>query len=66
MVEEIQVVEIELESIAKMSGHEGAHENYEEEDVKEEFKEIQRMVKVMYEDFMEKETGEGSKHPHRE
>ena len=27
---------------------------------------MQRMVKVMYEAFMAKEIGEGSKHPHRE
>ena len=38
VVEEIQAAEIELESKAKMSGHEGAHENSEEEDVKKEFK----------------------------
>ena len=49
-----------------MSGHEGAHEHSEEEDFKKEFKEMQRMVEPMYEDVMAKETGEGSKHPHRE
>ena len=59
MVEDIQAIEMDLESIAKMLGHEGAHENYEEEDVKKEFKEMQWMVKLMYEYFMEKETGEG-------
>ena len=48
MIEEIQAAEIELESMTKMSGHEGTHEHSEEEDVKREFKEIQRMVKVMY------------------
>ena len=66
MVEGIQAAEIELRSTAKMSGHEGAHEHSKEEDVKKDFKEMQRMVKLMYEDFMAKETGEGSKHPHRE
>ena len=38
MIEEIQDAEIELESIAKISGHEGTHEHSEEEDVKREFK----------------------------
>ena len=41
-----------------MLGHEGAHENSKEEDDKKEFKEIQRMVKLMYEAFMAKEVGE--------
>ena len=49
-----------------MSGHEGAHEHSKEENVKKEFKQIQRMEKLMYEAFMAKETGEGSKHPHKE
>ena len=66
VVEEIQVAEIELESIAKMSGHEAAHEHSEEEDVKKDFKEMKRMVKLMYEYFMAKDVGEGSKHPHKE
>ena len=38
MIEEIQVAEIDLESTAKMSNHEGTHEHSEEEDVKREFK----------------------------
>ena len=56
VVEEIQSAEIELESTAKMSGHEGTHENSEEDDVKREFKEMQIMVKFMYESFMAKEA----------
>ena len=43
-----------------------AHENSEEEDFKKDFKEAKRMVEPIYEDFMAKETREGSKHPHRE
>ena len=38
VIEEIQDTYIELESIAKMSGHEGTHEHSEEGDVKREFK----------------------------
>ena len=49
-----------------MSGQEGKHEHSEEEDVKRDFKEMQIMVKVMYESFMAKEVGEGSKPPHGE
>ena len=66
VIEEVQAAETELEANAKMSSYEETHENSEEEDVKREFKEMQRMVKVTYEYFMAKEIGEGSKHPHRE
>ena len=66
MIEEVPAAEVELESKVKISGYEETHEHSKEEDVKREFKEMQIMVKVIYEAFMEKEVEEGSKHPHGE
>ena len=63
VIEGVQATKVELESKAKISSYEETHENFEEEDVKRDFKEMQRMVKVMYEAFIAEKTREFSKPP---
>ena len=56
VIEEVQTSK-ELESLAIMLVYEETHEHSEEEDVKRDFKEMQRMVKVMYEAFIVEKAG---------
>ena len=64
VIEKVQESEVEIESLAIMSGAGETHGHSEEEDVKRYLKYIQRMVKIMFDAFTAKRTREGSKPPH--
>ena len=66
LIEEVQAPAYELESIAIMSSVGEREGHSEEDDVKREFNDINRIVKIMFDAFTVGMEGEGFKPPHGE
>ena len=64
LIEEVQASKAELKSIAIMSGVGETQVHSEEDDVKRDFNDIKRMVKIMFDSFTDGMEGEDSKPPH--
>lgn len=66
LIEEVQAIGVDLESLAIMSGVGETHGHSKEYNVKRDFKDIQIVFKIMFDAFTAERVGEVSKPPYGE